>query len=73
MTASVSRVDADHGNTLAAYKAMGSPVDPTEEQAEKLNRETALQPGREERLQGGHLDLTLKPNALALVELKVVH
>lgn len=72
VTASVSRVDADHGNTLAAYKAMGSPVDPTEEQAEKLNRETALQPGREERLQEGHLDLTLKPNALALVELKVV-
>src|SRR3954453_8848296 len=69
-TATVTRVDDDHGNTLRAYKAMGSPLDPTEQQVEKLNRETAIAPSVPERLDRGSLQLNLQPNALALVEIQ---
>jgi xylan 1,4-beta-xylosidase len=66
----VQRVDADHGNVLPKYAAMGSPVDPTPEQVEQLNRETALSVPEEARLQGGKLTLSLTPNALALIKIQ---
>jgi len=68
-TASVSRVDDDHGNALAAYKALGSPLDPTEDQVRRLNAATALPPPKQQRLDGNHLDLELQVNALVLVEI----
>ncbi len=65
---SVSRVDDEHGNTLAAYKAMGSPQYPTEEQIDKMNAATKLPaPGRG-HLEGDHMELELGVNALVLVE-----
>ena len=64
----ISRVDDEHGNTLAAYRAMGSPPYPTEEQIERLNAATQLGPPGETHLDGNHLDLELEPNALVLVE-----
>jgi xylan 1,4-beta-xylosidase len=67
-TAIVTRVDDDHGNALRAYKAMGSPPDPTEAQVEKLNAATAVLGRTEERVNAGVLDLNLQPNALVLVE-----
>ena len=67
---SIRRVDDEHGNVLKAYKAMGEPVDPTPEQVERLNRETALPPPEDSRLQGNKLQLTLMPNALVLVEVQ---
>jgi xylan 1,4-beta-xylosidase len=64
----VSRVDNEHGNTLAAYRAMGSPRYPTEDQVERLNAATKLpQPGQVQ-LEGNYLDLELEANALVLVE-----
>jgi len=66
----ISRVDDDHGNTLAAYKAMGSPSYPTEDQIQRLNAATKLPPPAQSRLEGNHLDLDLQPNALALVEVQ---
>jgi xylan 1,4-beta-xylosidase len=63
----LSRVDVTHGNTLAAYLAMGSPRYPTPNQVQELNRETKLPPPARERLQEDHLDLRLGPNALVLV------
>ena len=63
----VSRVDDDHGNTLAAYKAMGSPRYPTEQQIEKLNATTQISPSYE-HLQGNYVDVQLQPNALVLIE-----
>ena len=68
--ATLSRVDDEHGNTLAAYKAMGSPRYPTEDQIRRLNAATALPPPVPRRLEGNHLDLTLEPNALVLVEVE---
>lgn len=68
--ARVSRVDDDHGNTLAAYKALGSPRYPTEEQIQGMNAATALAPAAQARLDGNHLDLSLQRNALVLVEVE---
>ena len=60
----------NHGNVLPHYKAMGSPLDPTEAQVEELNRQTAL--GQPERLslKDGHLELHLERNALVLLRIK---
>jgi len=66
--ATLSRVDDEHGNTPAAYRAMGSPRYPTPEQVEQLNARTKLPPPSRERLSGNHLDVEIEPNALVLIE-----
>jgi xylan 1,4-beta-xylosidase len=66
----VSRVDDEHGNALAAYRALGSPRYPTEEQVTKMNAATKLPAPSQRHLDGNHLDLDLDPNALVLVEVK---
>ncbi|HXF25976.1 MAG TPA: hypothetical protein VN610_01815, partial [Bryobacteraceae bacterium] len=68
--ATVNRVDDEHGNTLAAYKAMGSPRYPTEDQIRRLNTTTALPMPTRRQLEGNRLDLTLEPNALVIVEIE---
>ena len=65
---SENRVDDDHGNTLAAYKTLGSPRYPTEDQVRRLNAATELPPPSPKRLEGNHLDLELQPNALVILE-----
>jgi xylan 1,4-beta-xylosidase len=64
----VSRVDDEHGNALAAYRAAGSPRYPTEEQVEKLNAVTKLPAPSQAHLEGNYLELELGANALVLVE-----
>ena len=64
---SISTVDHDHGNVLPAYKALGSPRYPTEEQIRKMNAATALPTPKRVRLTESHLDLELSRNALALL------
>jgi xylan 1,4-beta-xylosidase len=66
----VQRVDDDHGNVLPKYAAMGKPLDPTPQQVEQLNRETALPAPEELHLHDGKLLLTLTPNTLALIKIK---
>ncbi len=66
---SVSRVDETHSNTLAAYRAMGSPQYPTEAQIRRLNEETALPAPVQGQLDRNHLDLELGPNALVVIEI----
>jgi xylan 1,4-beta-xylosidase len=68
--ASIQRVDTEHGNVLPHYAAMGKPLDPTPEQVEKLNRETALAAPEELGLKGGRLKLSLAPNTLALIKVE---
>jgi xylan 1,4-beta-xylosidase len=65
----VSRLDSDHGNTLAAYRAMGSPIYPTQKQIAELNRAATIPPPETLRLRGGELDLTLPVNALYILEI----
>jgi xylan 1,4-beta-xylosidase len=65
----VQRVDDEHGNVLPFYSKMGSPPDPTSNQVEQLNRETALPPGEDTKLKEGKLDLKLTQNALVLIKI----
>ncbi|HEX4167793.1 MAG TPA: glycosyl hydrolase family 39 [Bryobacteraceae bacterium] len=65
----ISRVDNEHGNTLAAYRAMGSPHYPSEEQVARLNATTALPLPEQRYLAGNELDVELEPNALVLIEM----
>jgi len=67
----LSVVDDDHGNALAAYRALGSPQYPTEEQIRKINVASALPPADQLRLAGTHLDLELQVNGLAVIEIVV--
>jgi len=66
----IQSVDSDHGNVLPHYAAMGKPLDPTPEQVEKLNQETALPPAESLHLQGDHLRLSLTPDALVLIKVQ---
>jgi xylan 1,4-beta-xylosidase len=63
----LERVDDSHGNTLAAYRTMGSPIDPTYKQVEELNRQTSLGTPESAKLTDGALTLHLDVNALVLV------
>jgi xylan 1,4-beta-xylosidase len=66
----ISRVDDEHGNTIALYKALGSPQYLKPEQIEKLNTESKLPEPEKAQLSGGKLTLKLEPNALLLVEVE---
>jgi xylan 1,4-beta-xylosidase len=66
----VQRLDENHGNVLKKYAAMGSPLDPTPEQVEQLNRATALPAAEEEWLSEGKLAITLTPNTLVLIKVQ---
>jgi xylan 1,4-beta-xylosidase len=67
---SLQEIDENHGNVLAAYSAMGSPVDPTPEQVERLNHASELPPAVEETLSAGKLEIKLSANALALIKVQ---
>jgi len=64
----VSRIDAEHGNSLAAYRAMGNPRYPTRKQVEKLNRAAEIPPAETARLTRGSLEIELPVNGVALIE-----
>ncbi len=70
--ATLTLVDEDHGNALAAYRSLGSPQYPSQQQIQKMNAASALTPTRL-ALDGNHLDLQLKVNALAVVEIPATH
>ena len=65
----VTRADATHGNTLAAYKAMGSPRYPTQKQVRELNEVVDKRDVESLRLTKGTLKLELPVNGLALLEI----
>jgi xylan 1,4-beta-xylosidase len=65
----ISRVDEKHSNSLAAYRAIGSPQYPTEAQIDQLNRESALVPPEAATLTNGTLELDVSVNGLVLLEI----
>jgi xylan 1,4-beta-xylosidase len=65
----ISRVDETHANSLAAYKAMGSPRYPTPQQVELLNRAAEIPPAENARLSNGVIRIELPVNGLALIEI----
>ncbi len=67
--ATVTRVDQDHANSLAAYRRMGSPRYPTRSQVEELNRSAELPAPEAVRLNHASLRLEVPVNGIALVEI----
>ncbi len=67
--ARIRRVDANHGDTLAAWKAMGSPKYPTHQQVEALRRASEIGPPQDLPVRDGRLTLTLPPMGLAVAEI----
>jgi xylan 1,4-beta-xylosidase len=68
--ATIRRVDDSHGDTLDAWKAMGSPKYPTQAQTVALRKAAELGPPEVKSLHGGRLELTLPPMGLAVVEIR---
>jgi xylan 1,4-beta-xylosidase len=66
----IQRIDDDRGNVLKAYAAIGQPVDPTPDQVELLNKESALPAPLETHLVAGKLELQLTPNSLVLIRVQ---
>ncbi len=66
----VYRLDADHGSLLKAYAAMGSPVNPTREQIEKLQQAAKLPAPESLPIKDGKIAFHLEPEALLLVEIR---
>lgn len=64
----VNRSDAEHGNTLAAYKSMGSPQYPTQAQVRELNRVAEAAPVQNLHLSRGSIKLHLPVNGVVLLE-----
>ncbi|MGB6696995.1 MAG: glycosyl hydrolase family 39, partial [Terracidiphilus sp.] len=65
----IRRVDASHGDTLDAWKKMGSPKYPTKMQIDELRKASQLGPAEERVLEHDRLKITLPPMGLAVVEI----
>jgi xylan 1,4-beta-xylosidase len=61
------RLDADHGNVLKTYDAMGRPAFPTRDQIAKLREAGKPSPPQSSSLKNGSLILTIPPQGLVLV------
>ncbi len=66
--AEIDRVDAKHGDTLAAWKAMGSPKYPTRQQVRALRSASQIGPAQDVPVRDHRLTLVLPPMGLAVVE-----
>ncbi len=69
-SATVFRVDREHGSLHKAYEAMGKPVYPTRTQIKQLRRAAQLAPPETLALSNGELKLTLPPHGLAVLEVR---
>jgi xylan 1,4-beta-xylosidase len=67
--AEIRRVDASHGDTLDAWKKMGSPKYPTREQILALRHASEIGPADDVQLTGGKLTVVLPPMGLAVIEI----
>ena len=70
MKAEVRRVDASHGDTLDAWKKMGSPKYPTQAQIEALRKAADSGQAEDVPIRDHKLTLVLPPMGLAVVEIK---
>lgn len=71
--ARIHRVDAHHGDTLAAWKAMGSPKYPTQKQIKELKKASKIGPPQVEEITDGHLSVTVPPMGLAVMTVRETH
>jgi len=64
----ITRVDAQHGNTLALYEKMGKPRYPTQGQIRELREQSQLPDPEYVELKDGSLTLQLPVNGLAVLQ-----
>jgi xylan 1,4-beta-xylosidase len=64
----VRRADSEHGNTLAAYRKMGSPRYPTQGQVREMNRVADASTVESFRLSKGTIRLNVPVNGIVLLE-----
>jgi xylan 1,4-beta-xylosidase len=64
----ITRADSEHGNTQAAYKAMGSPAYPTPTQVRKLNAIADDISPQDVKLSDGVIKVNIPVNGLVLIE-----
>ena len=68
--ATIRRVDGSHGDTLDAWKKMGSPQNPTQAQIDALRKASETGPPEVRAIGHHRLMLTLPPMGLAVVEIR---
>jgi xylan 1,4-beta-xylosidase len=68
--ATLRRVDAQHGDSFGAWKAMGSPAYPTLQQIAELKKAGTLAAPEPATLAGSRLTIQLPPSGLAVVEVR---
>jgi xylan 1,4-beta-xylosidase len=68
-SARVTIVDKEHGSPLPAYERMQKPDSPTAQQIETLRKAAILPQPQTLPLKNGSITLTLRPHALALIEI----
>jgi xylan 1,4-beta-xylosidase len=61
-------LDADHGNAMAAFDAMGRPAFPSRQQIDDLKRAAALPPPESHRLENGELTVSVACHGLVLLD-----
>jgi xylan 1,4-beta-xylosidase len=66
----IRRVDAEHGDTLAAWDKMGKPKYPTQEQIAALKKASEIGPPEIRSLHNGELTLSVPQKGLALIEVR---
>jgi len=66
----IRRVDATHGDTLNAWRKMGSPSYPTRAQMDALRKASEIGPAEQVKITGHQLKLELPVMGLAVVEIQ---
>jgi xylan 1,4-beta-xylosidase len=69
-TATIWRVDSDHGDSFRAFKQMGEPSFPTREQIKQLRAAGALAAPETAAVNNGQLALDIPSHGLVVMELK---
>jgi xylan 1,4-beta-xylosidase len=65
----IERVDHEHGDVLAAYEKMGSPMYPSKQQLQQLRDVEKPEAPKVEHLHGGRLTVTVPAQGLAVMEI----
>lgn len=69
-SATVYRLDANHGSLLSLYHSMGAPKYPTRRQIQELRQAAELPPPEETKVEHGTLSIRLAPQGLAVIEIR---
>ncbi|HTP38209.1 MAG TPA: hypothetical protein VMI92_01425 [Steroidobacteraceae bacterium] len=70
VSATLWRLDRDHGNVVKTYDAMGRPAFPSRKQIDELRAASKLQPGQKLAVSGNKVKVEVPTQGLAIVELK---